>query len=192
MVDDVRQTCTMDLKAPGNLLYLVGDTRKELGGSYYYRMRDGQGGAPPAMAPSGRAVARALHQAISSGLVSACHDCSEGGVAVALAEMALAGRLGAALSLNALPLDGDEAPADDWLLFSESNGRYLIEIAPEKVQAFEALLDDAPAAQVGQVLSEPRVAVSSSQGGAELFALSVVQIEDAWRGHLNGWEGRHE
>ena len=191
IVPDVRRTCTMDLKSSGNLLYLVGGTRRELGGSYYHRMRGCEDGSVPVMARAGLAAARALHRAISSGLVSACHDCSEGGVAVALAEMALAGRLGASLSLGSLPRDGSVAPADDWLLFSESNGRYLAEVPPDQAPEFERLVAGVPTAKVGQVLTEPKVRVEACRGGEELFALSVAQIEDAWRGHLNKGEGRH-
>jgi phosphoribosylformylglycinamidine synthase len=192
IVPDVRQTCTMELKTPGNLLYLVGATRKELGGSYYYRLRGAQDGSVPGVASEGLASARALHRAISMGQVRACHDCSEGGIAVALAEMALGGRLGAILWLERVPLDADDATTDDWVLFSESNGRYLVEITPDQAAEFEAQMQGAPVAQVGQVLQEPWVRIVSHGGEQELFSLSISQIENAWRGHLKHGEGRHD
>ena len=129
MVPDVRRTVTMDLKAAGNLLYLVGLTRGEMGGSSYVRMMRSVGNPPPptrgresehsgplplvggglgrGSAPqppdAPLALYRRLHQAIANGLVLSCHDCSEGGLAVAAAEMALAGGLGLDLRLADVP-----------------------------------------------------------------------------------------
>ncbi len=184
MVPDVRRTCTMDLKAAGNALYLLGFTRPELGGSYYNRLRGLVGNGVPGMAEHGPATARALHGAIANGLVRACHDLSEGGLAVALAEMALAGQLGAAISLSAVPVAG-ETPQDEWLLYSESNGRYLAEVAPEDVAAFEAALAGTPWARLGWVTAEPRLAVYGvAEAPAPLFELGVADLRRAWRGHL--------
>ncbi|MFH1086270.1 MAG: phosphoribosylformylglycinamidine synthase subunit PurL, partial [Chloroflexota bacterium] len=187
LVPDVRTACTMDLKAPGDALYLLGATRPELGGSYYAEAAGLAGGALPGQAAAGPATARALHRAIGQGLVRACHDCSEGGLAVALAEMALAGRLGASLTLAAVPAAGELAPAESWLLFSESNGRYLVEVAPEHAVAFEALMAELPCARVGAVRAEPALRVLGCDG-APLFDLPLEAITRAWRGHL-GAEG---
>jgi phosphoribosylformylglycinamidine synthase len=184
MVPDVRNTCTMDLKAAGNRLYLLGLTGRELGGSYYYRLKGLEGGTPPGLAPEGPALAVAVHRAISGKLVRACHDCSEGGLAVALADMALAGRLGAQISLAMMPCKDQTLASDDWLLFAESNGRYLVEVAAEHVPAFEALLEGLPYACIGQVLAEPYMRVIGLQG-TPLFSLAVDEIRHAWRGHLD-------
>ncbi|MHB1319063.1 MAG: phosphoribosylformylglycinamidine synthase subunit PurL, partial [Anaerolineae bacterium] len=85
LLDDVRQACTADLKAAGNVLYLLGTTGPELGGSLYAAQGHAHGFAPPGQALDGPATARALHSAIVGGLVASCHDCSEGGLAVAVA-----------------------------------------------------------------------------------------------------------
>lgn len=183
IVPDVRRACTMDLKTPGNLLYLLGETRPELGGSYYYRVRGLEGGVVPAPATAGPATARALHRAIAGGLVRACHDCSEGGLAVALAEMALAGACGAEIELDAIAVGG-AARADEWLLFAESNGRYLVEVAPEYASAFEALLANTPWAQIGRVAAAPVLRVHSRAGEHALFTLAVSALKQAWRGHI--------
>ncbi len=130
IVPDVSRTVTMDLKHSGNWLYIVGLTRGELGGSSLAR-RFGAPGSGMAPQPPDNALDtyRALHQAISSGLVQACHDCSEGGLAVAAAEMALAGGLGLELRLASLPRS-DEAGDDAALAFCESLGRLLVEVRP--------------------------------------------------------------
>jgi len=189
IVPDVRRTCTMDFKAAGNAIYLLGETRKELGGSYYYRLRNAVGDSVPGLAEEGPATARALHRAISSGLVRACHDCSEGGLGVALAEMALAGGFGADVSLAQVVGDGKE-PSDDWLLFSESNGRYLVEVSPSQVAAFEELMSGLPWARIGQVSQAPFVNITSCRDDAPLLSLHIKAIRQAWRGHLETPDAR--
>jgi len=148
IVPDVRQAVTMDLKTAGSLLYIVGETRAELGGSLYYRLHESLGRSVPAPLPDAIETMRALHRAMRAGLVRACHDCSEGGLAVAAAEMALAGRLGLDLSLVNLPRSPD-MDRDDVALFSESSGRFLVEVAPDDAEAFEAALAGRPFACLG-------------------------------------------
>ena len=103
IVPDVRLCVTSDLKTDGSLLYMLGETKEELGGSTYYRIHGIKGNHPPGVALAGPSTARALHRAIVCGLVLAVHDCSEGGLAVALAEMAIGGELGAEVCLKAVP-----------------------------------------------------------------------------------------
>jgi phosphoribosylformylglycinamidine synthase len=146
----------------------------------------------PGEAEAGPATARALHKAISKGLVRACHDCSEGGLAVALAEMVLGGELGAWVRLADLSVGGGETPADAWLLFSESNGRYVVEVRPEDVRAFEALMAGMPWARVGEVTLAPELSVTGSAGLSVLFSTPLQDIRKAWRGHLEERGARRE
>ncbi len=102
----LRKCVTMDLKQPGNLLYLVGETRDEMGGSHFALVNDLAGGQVPTVdAEQARETFAAVHRAIHGGLVRACHDLSEGGLAVAAAEMAFAGGLGAQIDAAS---DADE------------------------------------------------------------------------------------
>ena len=95
-VDDVGRCVSMDLKTPGNLLYLVGLTKDELGGSHFSLVEGLSGGEVPKMdAAAAKKTFVAIHKAIHAEVVRACHDLSEGGLAVAAAEMAFAGGLGA-------------------------------------------------------------------------------------------------
>ncbi|MBN1395641.1 MAG: phosphoribosylformylglycinamidine synthase, partial [Pirellulales bacterium] len=104
LVKDVARCVSMDLKEPGNLLYIVGETKDELGGSHFALVEGLSGGkAPMVDFHRAKATFAALHSAISNGLVRACHDLSEGGMAAAAAEMAFAGGLGAKISLQNLP-----------------------------------------------------------------------------------------
>jgi len=190
LVPDLHHICTMDLKVAGDLLYLVGETRKELGGSYYYRLHGLVGNSVPGVAQKGPAAARALHRAMRAGLVRACHDCSEGGLGVCLAEMALAGDLGADVALANIPTGDQDARVADWLLFSESNGRYAVEVAPEDAAAFEAEMHDVPCACVGRVVGAPTLTVSTCRGEGTLFSTTILALREAWRGHLDDHGGR--
>jgi phosphoribosylformylglycinamidine synthase II len=189
LLDDVRHACTADLKSPGSALYLLGRTGPELGGSLYAALGHAQGFAAPGMVDEGPAIARALHNAISNRLVAACHDCSEGGIGVAIAEMALAGDLGAGLYLDAVPVKGDlgsadPGAADDWLLFSESNARYLVEVNDVWRAAFEACLAGLPFARIGEVTAAPLLVVHGCGVGSPTLSLPLSAIENAWRGHV--------
>jgi phosphoribosylformylglycinamidine synthase len=109
---------------------------------------------------------------MQTGLVRACHDLSEGGLAVTAAEMCLAGRLGAALTLD----------TDDPLraLFSESNGRLLVEVRPNDQAAFEALLVHLPAQRVGVVTGGDRLSIGTRE--RNLISVTVKEILNAWQG----------
>ncbi len=174
VVPDIQRVVTMDVKSAGNLIYLIGHTRRELGGALLSHHYDLAETTPPGLPEAPLTTARALHQAIHDGLVRACHDLSEGGLAVAAAEMALAGGLGLSLDLDAIPT---AAGVDDPLitLFSESNGRWLVEIPPEKAAAFERTMMDAPVARCGEVTAEPWLKVGP-------LAVEISQLNVAWRG----------
>ena len=145
IVPDMQRCVTSDLKQAGNLLYLLGETKAELGGSLLYEHLGRIGGTAPTMPDEPLARYRALHQAISQGLVRACHDLSEGGLALALAEMCLAGRLGANVTLPESELVGDR------VLFSESNGRLLVEVEPADAATFERIFLKQTITRVGEV-----------------------------------------
>jgi len=183
IVPDVRRAVTSDLKRPGNVLYLLGETRRELGGSFYYRLRGVQEASVPGLAAQGPATARALHRAISDGLVSSCHDLSEGGLAVALAEMVVGGQHGAEVRLGWVAADRSVTPYDDWRLYSESNGRYLVEIEPRHAVAFERLLSGLTYARIGHVTTAQVLTVFGGAGRA-LFRLSLERLQEAWNGFI--------
>jgi phosphoribosylformylglycinamidine synthase len=164
IVPDVRQAVTMDLKGAGNLLYIVGE---RLGLSV------------PAPVADAIEAMRSLHQAMRQGLVCACHDCSEGGLAVAAAEMALAGRLGLELSLVDLPRSADVA-RDDVALFAESSGRFLVEVTPQDAAVFERLLSSRPLARLGRVTGDGAFRVNGLAGGT-IIAHSVDDLVAAWQ-----------
>jgi phosphoribosylformylglycinamidine synthase len=178
-VPDVRRCVTMDLKEPGNLLFLVGVTRRELGGSHYYLVNGITGGEAPRvdqeLAPR---LFRRLHEAIRRGLVRSCHDLSEGGLAVAAAEMAFAGGVGADLIDLAALAPGEP---DEVLLFAESTTRFLIEVAPAHAEALrECLGSDIPLTLIGQTVKEPRLRIAGTNG-AWVIEASLADLKEAWQ-----------
>ncbi|MCH7750910.1 MAG: hypothetical protein IH898_01975 [Planctomycetes bacterium] len=180
-VDDVGRCVTMDLKSPGNRLYLVGQTKDELGGSHFALVNELDGGAVPTVDPLiAKQTFAAMHTAIRRGLVRSCHDLSEGGLAAAAAEMAFAGGVGARLDLSTLPKLSTAC-----LLFSESNSRFLCEITPDSAAPFEAQLAGVPCACVGQTVQEPRLVIAAQQGDAAAIDESLDQLKAAWQRPLN-------
>ena len=180
-IDGRNGVVTSDLKAAGNVVFLVGATRVELAGSHLDLVMDCEGGgsvpAPDTTAP---ARYRLLHRAMSAGLVRSCHDLAEGGLAVAAAEMAMAGRLGLALDVEPVGSSG-ELDGRLQALFSESNGRLLVEVAPGDVEGFRSIVGD-DAAAVGWVVPDSRLTVAV--GGAPVLDVPLADLLTAWSGHL--------
>jgi len=182
IVPDVRSCVTSDLKVAGNLLYILGETKEELGGSAYYRLHGMIGNRPPTAAAAGPQTAQALHSAIRAGFVRACHDCSEGGIGAALAEMAIGGNLGVEVHLEEIPgAEGIASAAA--VLFSESNGRYVVEVRPENQSDFEAMMRDIPYGLIGKVTQTPKVTVFGA-GDAALLSVGLQALRQAWRGSV--------
>jgi phosphoribosylformylglycinamidine synthase len=179
-VPDVRRCVTMDLKEAGNVLLVVGETRRELGGSHWLLVRGLAGGrVPRVVAETGRALFRAVFEAIGRGLVRACHDLSEGGLAVALAEMAFSGGLGADASLRDVPRDTD-AEHDGVLLFSESPSRFILEVRPGDVAPLADVFGGLPLGRLGEVTAVARLAVAGLDGTPVIDA-PVSELKAAWQ-----------
>jgi phosphoribosylformylglycinamidine synthase II len=182
IVPDVRHTVTSDLKQPDNRLYFVGLTAAELGGSSYYRQHGLPGACVPQPPAKGLATFRALHRAMARGWVQACHDCSEGGLAVAVAEMAVAGGWGVELDLVAVPCSAD-VTRDDEIAFSESLGRFIVEVAPDDQAEFEAVMGDLPVAYIGHIRRDDQIHFAGLDG-EPVIETDLQALETAWRGHL--------
>jgi len=146
IVQDVNQTITMDLKEASNFIYLVGE------------FSAGQKSVPD-VSSSTPQVYHALHQAIRSGLVKSAHDPSEGGLAVAAAEMCIGGRLGMELDIEASTV------------FTEVNGCLLVEVSPANAPAFENKFANLPCHKIGEVTADPILKISN----VEIAVNEIVQ-----------------
>jgi phosphoribosylformylglycinamidine synthase len=193
-IDDAAQTIDMSLKTPGNLLYQIGMTRNELAGSHYAEVVDvasferlfSHTSVPQVNIARATTTMRALGEAIRKGLVRACHDLSEGGLAIAAAEMALAGMLGVNLNIHSIQPAGSPLIQDAVeivRLFSESASRFLVEVTPEQWGAFEKHMRTRGVQDVifvGTVTNTGQFIVRDDE--TELIHLSVEELQEAWRG----------
>jgi phosphoribosylformylglycinamidine synthase len=174
-IADVRRCVTMDLKKAGNELFLVGTTKEEMGGSHYHLVVGSTGGQVPQPDPElAVRIFRAIHDAISRGLLRSCHDLSEGGLAVAVAEMAFAGEIGADLTNIGTGL------SDEVLLFSESCTRFMVEVAPENVASIRQLFGSLPLIHVGRTCKEPRLRIAGSNGEWVVW-VALTELKEAWQ-----------
>ena len=188
VIDDVTQTVDMALKTPDNLLYLVGTTHNELAGSHYIEVtRDTPFATqvPRVNVEHARNTMEALGEAIRRGMVRACHDLSEGGLAVAVAEMVIASQLGVALDVSHVPVNDapDEASKTTLRLFSESASRFIVEIAPEQWGTFEKHMRFSGVTDVtylGTVTHTERFGIR--EGNEQIVDLSIADLQQAFKG----------
>ena len=184
VLPDIRKAVTMDVKSPRNLIYVVGNTYTELGGSHYFGIHDFIGNTAPIVRPSeGKLTMETLSAAINSGLVRSCHDCSEGGIGVAVSEMAFSGGYGMSLSLGNIPTV-EEITFDDFLLFSESNSRFIVEIEQQHQDAFENHMDSVPIGCLGTVTETPEFVINGLTG-KRIVDTSIDNLKSAWQTPLH-------
>jgi len=180
VMDNVERAVTMDCRREGDLVYIIGTTWNELGGSQYYGIHDYVGNRVPRVdSKKGKKLMDTLSAVMEKGLVRACHDLSEGGIGVAAAEMAFAGGLGMVIHLGQVPL-GEAINRDDYVLFSESNTRFLVEVTPEDRHQFEGMMAGVDFSAVGQVTSKGRLEVYGLNREIVLAA-PIAELKEAWQ-----------
>ncbi len=187
VMDDLTQAVTMDLKDVGNALYIVGKTYNELGASHYYALEGKIGNAVPKVRPEEALKTYAALTACSKNkLVRSLHDCSEGGIAVAIAEMAFAGNRGVELDFAALPVEEIDLADSPAQLFSESNSRILAEVKPELEAEFVEVLkqNNAVFARIGSVTDSDKVVIKN-MAGCEVVSADYSALKAAWQAPLN-------
>jgi len=178
-IDDVRLACTMDPKRAGGLVYVLGETREETGASEYFAMLGCVGNQVPKVdAERALALYRRLNAAMRKGLVRSCHDCSDGGLGVALAETAFAGELGMRVDLRQVPAEG--VLADDVLLFSETQSRFVVTVAPEHARALEDCLAESACSPVGEVTADGLLSIIG-QGGNDVVRAAIAELKESWQ-----------
>ena len=152
VIPDISRTITSDLKTVGNALVIVGQTKRELGGSVYWKHRGELGASVPRVdATYGKAVLDSVYRAIQSKAVVACHDLSEGGLGVTAAEMVIGGHVGAKIDLDRVPVHEVTQPEE--ILFSESQSRFLLEVPPNRLADLRANLEGVDFEVIGEVMT---------------------------------------
>ncbi|MBI5229248.1 phosphoribosylformylglycinamidine synthase subunit PurL [Candidatus Micrarchaeota archaeon] len=183
-IDDVRKTATMDVKKPGDLIYVLGTTRNELGGSEYFAAKGFMGNNVPKVdAEKAVKLYEAVSKAIKLGLIKSCHDCADGGLGITLAESAFSGGRGVEVDLSKVPREGIER--SDYLLFSESPSRFVVTIRKEDKKAFEEILKGNAYAEIGYAREDNAFVVTGLNQEIVVNA-DVQDLKQAWQKTL-GW-----
>jgi len=184
-IDDVRTAVTMDAKRAGDIVYILGTTANELGGSEYFAAQGHVGNRVPKVhAAKALKRYRAYHQAVTEGLVASCHDLSDGGLAVALAETAFAGGFGLSIDLAAVLFEGDEGERrDEVLLFSESASRHLVTVRPANRERFEKVMTGNCFAAIGLVTEDTTLAITGLDGTVVVKG-DIASLKEAWQSPL--------
>ncbi|MFZ0728360.1 MAG: AIR synthase-related protein, partial [Desulfobacterales bacterium] len=179
VIEDVTACVTMDSKVPGDLVYVLGLTRNELGASEYYQHLGYTGLNVPQVRPQEfKSVYRALEQAIKAGWCASVHGIYRGGLGIHLALVAMAGNLGLEADLARLPRE--QVTRSDTALFSESAGRFIVTVDPRRQEPFKTLFNGLPCAAIGCITAEPVLSLSGLDGRS-LASVEVSKLKAAWK-----------
>jgi phosphoribosylformylglycinamidine synthase subunit PurSL len=176
IIEDTSKAVSSDFKNAGDIVYLLGKPGKALGGSYYEKISGTSlGDAAAADTKKANILYRALHKAFQQSLAASCHDISDGGLAVALTEAMIGGKLGCTISLDKL---GSSQTAAQ-ILFNEEPSRFVVSVPPRQQQAFETCLQEAEIHKIGTVCKEATLTISHSN--KSIIALDCAGAEKAWK-----------
>jgi phosphoribosylformylglycinamidine synthase len=182
-IQDVRKAVTMDAKRPQDLVYVIGETRDELGGSEWFAENKAIGNKVPQVdAKKAMKLYRTLNKAIEAGLIASCHDCSDGGLGIALTETAFAGGLGMNINLTRVPYRGRKR--NDYILFSESASRFIVTIHPELKARFEKIMTGNIFGEIGTVTNGNWFEVTGP-GKKPIIKEKINKLKEAWQKPLN-------
>jgi len=182
VMKDAEKAVSIDVKMPNDVVYVLGDTEEELGGSEYARLaKEEWAGAPKVDGAKNLKVYKALEKAIQQELVASSASVGRGGLGVALMRTALAGQLGIEADLTKVAQKLGRA---DFALFSESQGRIVVTVAPKNRAKFEKLFKNLPATKVGKVTSVPVIAIKA---GSHKIKVKLKDALAAYRKRFKNW-----
>ena len=175
VIPDLRRVVNLDFKKPGDLVYLVGATLPELGGSEFYELLGYVGlSVPQVHSQEFLSCYRAMSRAISDQILASCHGIYRGGLGVHLALCSLAGGLGVEADLGEMLA----AFPTHATLYSESAGRFLVTVAPSQRRQFEEILQGQPIHLLGEVRPERTFSLKSQ--GRTLLTVTLDELKEAW------------
>jgi phosphoribosylformylglycinamidine synthase len=183
IVPDIKRIVTMDLKNEGDLVYLVGNTYSELGGSEYFKIRGYPGGSVPKVRLNqAKRTIDSIIKAIELRYIKSCHDLSEGGLGVAASEMAFSSGYGLDIQLDKVPRV-ENIRRNDYIMFSESNSRFLVEV-PKKLQdRFEYIMKGTSSSLIGRVKKEKTFSVYGLDR-VKVVDINLEKLMNAWKSPL--------
>jgi len=192
IIDDIKKCISMYFKEPENLIYLLGETKNELGGSLFYKILKFRTTDVPKVNPiTARKLMITVNRAIKQNLILSCHDCSEGGISVALGEMCFSGGLGAEINLNGVKVDKeieklkkqDKNIANLIILFSESNSRFIVEVKKENKEKFEKLMKKNVFCLIGRIKKHKKFIVKGLNNRI-IINEDIDKLKSLWKNSL--------
>jgi phosphoribosylformylglycinamidine synthase subunit PurSL len=184
VVDDFTKTISLDAKIEGDMVYILGDTYEELAGSEYFAMLSATGSSVPnVIAERNKKLYSDFYKAVQRNLIASSISIGRGGLGVALAKKAIGGNLGLDINLKKLP---GRVKKNDYALFSETQGRILVTVAPTNKTVFEQLLKKHSISLIGKVISDPVIKVKGLKG-EEIINLSLSKAANAYRKTFEGY-----
>jgi phosphoribosylformylglycinamidine (FGAM) synthase-like enzyme len=179
VAEDIRKCVTMDVKIPGDSVYILGETRDELGASEYYLMMDWVGcNVPIVDSKKVLPLYQALSRAIQNEMIASCHAVGRGGLGVHLVLTAIGGNLGMEIDLRPVPVDKELS--NTRLLYSESAGRFIVSIDKAKKKAFEDTMSGLRYARVGRVTDTDILHISGVDGNT-IITETIGDLKSAWK-----------
>jgi phosphoribosylformylglycinamidine synthase len=184
VIKEIERCVTMDVKVPGDLVYVLGKTGNELGGGEYYQMMDHTGlNVPRVDAKECLPLYLRFHEAVQQDLISSAHAITRGGLAIHLALSAMAGETGMDIRLADLP--SDQVLPDSVLLYSESAGRFVVTVDPSRRDAFEKIFAGMAIGLIGTVTGSPLFRICGGNGSA-IIEEDVPLLKECWKKPFGG------
>ncbi|MDR1418379.1 MAG: phosphoribosylformylglycinamidine synthase subunit PurL [Endomicrobium sp.] len=183
IIDNAENSITMPFKSKGNKIYILGITRNELGGSVFSKIKNIKNGIVPDVYPKDSSkIMKGIYKAIKKGLIESCHDASEGGLAVAISEMSFASGYGVKINIDAIKTMGNMSVTE--ILFSESNGRFVVEVEPKNENKFKEIFKGSIFSEVGYV-TDNNFVIFESQKEKIKFKEKLVNLLNVWKNTIN-------
>lgn len=178
VIPDVRKTITIDFKNHGDIIYIAGITKEELGGSEFAKLLNLKSGIVPKVdAQLNKKIYKAVYDAIQRGLINSAHDCSDGGFAVAIAEMAFSGGLGCTIDLEKLPATPNINYID--LLFSESAGRIIFTTKEKYENDIQNIFKGLPFSKIGYVNDSNNLTLTYKS--KKIIEENILILKECWQ-----------
>ena len=191
-MEDISKAVTMDVKKEGEIVYVLGETYDELGASEYFsyigeKLQKGKIGnkVPKVDAEKAQKIYSALSNATEKGIVSSIHTPTLGGLGIALTQSAFGGGYGMEIDLAHVPYRGEAR--DDYVLFSQSNSRFVVTVLPENQKAFEKAMGKNAFAKIGVATADKRLKVRGLKGNY-IVDSDIISLKSAWKRTLDGSE----
>ncbi|MFA5948408.1 MAG: AIR synthase-related protein [Candidatus Gracilibacteria bacterium] len=192
VIDDVENAVTMDLKFAEDLIYMIGETKNELGASEYFNYQNEifkeiniGNNVPKVDAEKSINIYRKYEEAINQKLIASSLSPSIGGFMPALAKKAIAGNLGVKIDLSKMPIEKD-INRDDFLMFSETQSRFIVSINPKNKEKFEKIFNGIPFAQIGEVTEEKMFQITGLSGKT-IIKKDIQSLEEAYKKTFKDW-----